>query len=177
MEDPRRLTDKDGHQWAGVILDSDYVQKTTAGGRVGSYRALVMVGNLQGTGGFGVGKSKTVPDAINSAFRDALRQLIHVDLYDNSGLAHDLHGKHNGCHAYIRATPTTREMVGSSFSTSILQRFGVSSASVKVLGRRNPYAQVRAIFDALEGHENIDEYARDRGKRYITLRWAQDNGV
>lgn len=107
----------------------------------------------------------------------ALRNLTHVDLYDNFGLAHDLHGKHNSCHAYIRATPNSRRMVASPLATEVLTRFGISSASVKMKGRRNPYSQVRAIFNALANHQNIDEFAKDKGKRYLTLRWAYEHNV
>jgi small subunit ribosomal protein S5 len=136
-----------------------------------------MIGNLRGAGGFGMGKGKTPNDAINSAFRAALRNILHIDLYDNFGLAHDLHGKHNACHAYIKATSRARAFVGSNFAQEILSRFGISSASVKLVGRRNPYSMVRAIFNALEKHENIDEYARNRGKRYLSIKWAYDNAI
>ncbi len=177
LEDPSQLTDKEGRLWSGVILNTDIVQKTTPGNRVNSNRALVMIGNLRGAGGFGMGKGKTPNDAINSAFRAALRNILHIDLYDNFGLAHDLHGKHNSCHAYIKATSRARIFVGSNFAQEILSRFGISSASVKLVGRRNPYSMVRAIFNALEKHENIDEYARNRGKRYLSIKWAYDNAV
>jgi len=100
--------------------------------------------------------------------------MTHIDLFDNFGLAHDLHGKHNSCHAYIRATPRSRAIVGSPFATAVLTRFGISSASVKLVGRRDPYAMVRALFDAIRQHENVDEFAKDRGKRYLSLRWAYD---
>jgi len=109
--------------------------------------------------------------------RAAQRNLLHVDLYENYGLAHDVHGKHNSCHAYIRATPRSRVMVASTFSSAVLQRFGIGSASIKLVGRRDPYAMVRAIFDALSRHQNIDEYAKARGKRYLTQKWAHDNGL
>ncbi len=175
--DPSSISDADGFSWSGVVLDSDTVQKTMAGGRVISFRCLVMVGNLRGTGGFGVGKAKSYPDAMNAAFRDALRNLTHIDLYENASLAHDLYGKHNSCRVYIKGTPTTRDMVGSKLANSILNRMGIASASTKIVGRRNPYAQVRAIFNALETHENIDEFARARGKRYVTLKWAHDNKI
>jgi small subunit ribosomal protein S5 len=100
-----------------------------------------------------------------------------VDLFENFGLAHDVHGKHNSCQAYIRATPRTREFVGSLFAFEVLSRFGIGSASVKLRGRRDPYAMVNAIFNAVAKHENIDEFAKDRGKRYLSLKWAYDNSV
>lgn len=177
LEDPSQLMDRDGRVWSGCILNTDTVQKTMPGNRVLTHRALVVVGNLRGAAGFGMGKGQTPPDAINAAFRSALRNLTHIDLFDNYGLAHDVHGKHNSCHAYIKATPRSRIMVASPFASAILTRFGISSASVKIVGRRDPYAQVRAVFNAIAKHENIDEFARDRGKRYLDLRWVYDSNV
>lgn len=110
-------------------------------------------------------------------FRDALKNIVHVDLYDNFGLAHDVYGKHNACHAYIRRTPRSRMMVASSFATEVLTRFGISSVSCKLVGRRDPYAMIKAIFNAVAKHQNIDEIAKARGKSYLTLKWTMDNLV
>jgi ribosomal protein S5 len=43
---------------------------------------------------------------------------------------------------------------------------------VKLVGRRNPYAMVRALFNAIGKHENLDEKARKRGKRFSSIEWA-----
>jgi ribosomal protein S5 len=59
----------------------------------------------------------------------------------------------------------------------VLTRFGIASASVKIIGNRNPYSTVMAMFNALRQHENIDEFAKDRGQRYLTLRWAHDQNL
>jgi small subunit ribosomal protein S5 len=177
LEDPSQLRDKEGRFWSGSILNTDTVQKPMPGNRVNSHRALVVVGNMKGACGFGMGKGKTSADAVNAAFRDSLRNLVYIDLYDNFGLAHDVHGKHNSCHAYIKSTPKSRMMVASPFATAVLTRFGISSASCKLVGRRDPYAMVNAMFNALKQHENVDEFAKDRGKRYLSLKWAYDNKI
>jgi ribosomal protein S5 len=109
--------------------------------------------------------------------RAAQRNLIHIDLYDNFGLAHDCFGKYNGCYVYITATPASREIVGSYMAREILHRMGIGSCSVKIIGNRNPYAVVNAITKALSQHKNIDELAKMRGKRYLTLRWAHDHSM
>jgi len=158
--DPDQLQDREGNVWSGVILHEDMVQKTMPGNRVLSHRALVMIGNFRGAGGFGKGKGQTPEDALNAAFRAALRNVIHIDMYDNFGLAHDVHGKHNSCHAYITATSRDRILVGSAYAEEVLNRFGIGSASCKLVGRRDPYAMVNAIFNALSQHENIDEFLR-----------------
>lgn len=55
--------------WSGAILDTDMVQNVMPGGRIMSHRCLVVVGNLKGAAGFGVGKSSTPDKALNLAFR------------------------------------------------------------------------------------------------------------
>ena len=64
-----QLTDSDGRFWSGVVLDTDMTQKTMPGNRVSSSRCLVMIGNLRGAGGFGIGKGPTADKALEDAFR------------------------------------------------------------------------------------------------------------
>lgn len=171
------VRDEYGFVWHGTVLDTDSVQKTMPGKRIASNRALVVIGNMRGTAGFGSGKGKTAALAVEAAFRAALKNLVHIDLYENTGLAHDCFGKHNSCKAYVRATPPSRLPIASPFAEAVLNAFGIGSASVKLVGRRNPYSMVNALFNALSKHENIDEYAKRRGKRYLTLKWLKDQNV
>jgi small subunit ribosomal protein S5 len=172
-----QLRDEHGYVWHGTVLDTDMVQKTMPGKRIASHRALVVVGNMRGTAGFGSGKGKTPALAVEAAFRAALKKLSHIDLYENTGLAHDCFGQHNSCRAYVTATPPSRLAVASPFAEAVLNAFGIGSASVKLVGRRNPYSMVNAMFNALGKHENIDEYAKRRGKRYLTLKWLKEQKV
>ena len=176
-KDRQRLIDEEGRMWEGLIIDTDTVQHTIPRGRYLQHRALVAIGNLEGAAGFGMGKGKEPADALAAAFRDALRNIVHVDLFEGKTFAHDLYGKHNACHAYIRATHESRLMVGGDLAEEILTLFGAKSFSVKIVGRRDPYAQVNAIFNAVTKHENLEEIARARGQRYLTLEWLHKNGL
>lgn len=167
----------DGQLWYATIMDTDMVQKTLPGKRIASHRALIVIGNLRGTAGFGTGKGSTPALAVEAAFRASLKNLTHIDLYENKALAHDCYGKHNSCIAKIVATAPSRMVIASPFADAILTSFGIGSASVKLLGRRNPYSMVHAMFNALGKHENIDEFAKRRGKRYLTLKWLKDQNL
>lgn len=65
------VLDAEGNEWSGVILDTDIVQHTLPRNREQSDRCLVMVGNMRGVGGFGMGKGKTPAEAADKAFRFA----------------------------------------------------------------------------------------------------------
>jgi small subunit ribosomal protein S5 len=177
LENVLELKDKDGRQWYGAILNNDTVQKVMPGDRQMSARCLVVIGNARGTAGFGMGKGKEASDALNAAFRAATRNLVHIDLYDNFGLYHDVYGKHNNCHAIIKAYGKNKEPTTSEFAQTVLDCFGITGCSAKLMGRRDPYAMVNAMFNAVANHCNIDEQAKGRGKRYITLKWAKDRDL
>jgi hypothetical protein len=67
--DPATVMDFDGHSWSGLIINEDTTQKITPGGRIMSHRCLVMIGNLRGVGGYGMGKGETAALALESGFR------------------------------------------------------------------------------------------------------------
>lgn len=66
------VRDYDGHTWSGLVVNNDTTQKTTPQGRVMTHRVLVMIGNLRGAGGYGMGKGDTEGAALNAAFRYAI---------------------------------------------------------------------------------------------------------
>ncbi len=100
-----------------------------------------------------------------------------MDLYENTAFAHDLKGRENNCYVYIRATPKERQMIASPLARAIFNSMGITSCSCKIVGRRQPYAMIRAIFKALNNHKNLDEIAKERGMRYLTLKWMYDHGL
>lgn len=63
------LVDEDGTKWSMIVLNTDTVQKTMPGGRTVSHRALVMLGNMRGAGGFAMGKGKSPDAALTAACR------------------------------------------------------------------------------------------------------------
>lgn len=67
--DKGEFVDKSGSVWSLLVVDTDTVQKTLAGGRFVSHRALVVMGNTKGSAGFGMGKGKDIPQAMSAAVR------------------------------------------------------------------------------------------------------------
>jgi ribosomal protein S5 len=68
-------------------------------------------------------------------------------------------------------------MVASPFVETLLELVGITSASVTLVGKRDPYCRTIAIFNALRKHQNLDEYAKARGKRYLSEKWLREKGV
>jgi hypothetical protein len=69
LEDMVSVTDREGYVWSGLVINTDTTQTTLPSGRFLTHRCLVMVGNLKGAGGFGMGKGQNATDAMQRAFR------------------------------------------------------------------------------------------------------------
>lgn len=157
--------------WAELLVHSDRVQKTVKGGMEVSYRALVVVGNLNGVGGFAMGKANNPADAVIEASRKAKlpRNLVYVQRYKQACLYMDVLGKHNGCKTYVWARQPGYGMRASPLLRSILYNMGITDAGCKVVGNRNRYSMVYALFKGLAKHRGLEETAQTRGKRILTL--------
>jgi small subunit ribosomal protein S5 len=154
-------------EWSQLLVSVDRNIKLWRGGRLESYRALVVGGNMNGCGGYGMGKSTETFEAVNKAARACKRNIFFVDRYQGNGLTHDLVGKQNSCKLVIRANDSG--LYGNELVREILKRFGITNASAKAYGNRSPYNVVHAAFKALMMHESLEDIAMKRGKRLISL--------
>ncbi len=160
-------------RWVKMLVDTDTTQKIIKGGHILSYRALVVVGNIKGCGGWGIGKGASLEEAKTRAYRAAKKNLIHVDLYRNRCISTALYGKHNNCRIYIQAGHPLKHHKEGRMINDILRVFGVESGEARSVGRRNPYSVVRAVFDAMSKHVGVEEVARKRGRRLISVSKAR----
>ena len=157
-------------EWSEMLVTVDRNTKLWRGGRLESYRALVIGGNLNGCAGFGVAKADDPLRAVDMASRHCKRNIFFIDRYQNDGLTGDLVGKQNSCTVQIRATDNG--MRGNPLVREILKRFGVTNAAAKALGRRSPWNVVRATFKAILTHDSIEDIALKRGKRIVSVERA-----
>ncbi|CAN0135760.1 unnamed protein product [Pylaiella littoralis] len=158
-------------RWAEMLIHTDRVTKTVKGGMEIQYRALVTVGNLNGVGGFAIGKADSPDMAVTEASRKAklLPNLVYVERYKQASLCQDLVGKHNGSKVLLWSRPPGSGMRAGKLSREILYNMGITDGACKMIGRRNKYSMIYAMFDALAQHQGIESIARGRGKRILSL--------
>ncbi len=75
------------------LIAVNRVSKTVKGGRIFSFTALTVVGDGNGRVGFGYGKAREVPAAIQKAMEKARRSMKTVAL-NNGTLFHPVKGTH-----------------------------------------------------------------------------------
>jgi len=122
--------------------------KVVKGGRRFSFSALVVVGDRNGTVGFGYGKANEVPPAVEKAVKDAKKNLQQIPIVDGT-LPHPVIGKSRATQVtLLPASPGTGVIAGST-TRSILEYAGVRNVLTKVNGSRSAKNVVKAVMDGL----------------------------
>ncbi len=138
------------------------VTKVTKGGRNFGFSAIVVVGDKNGVVGYGMGKSKEVPDAIQKAIDNAKKNLVRVPII-NGTIPHQELGKFSGARIFLKpASPGTGVIAGGAVR-AVLESAGVRDVLTKSHGSSDPNNVVKATLDALLHMRDAQAVAKQRG--------------
>ncbi len=138
------------------------VTKVTKGGRAFGFSAIVVVGDEQGTLGYGLGKSKDVTTAIQKAVEDAKKNLVKVPVH-NGTIPHEQESRFGGSQVFIRPASHGTGVIAGGAVRAVLESAGVHDVLSKSKGSSNPHNVVKATFKALLSLRSPQEIAELRG--------------
>ena len=145
------------------VVASNRVSKTVKSGRIMKFTALIVVGDGNGTVGFGIGKSGGVTDAIRKGIADAKKNLIKVSLKGTT-IPHEIVGAYGAGRVLMRpAAPGTGVIAGGPVR-AVIEAAGIKDIRTKSLRSNNPCNVVRATFAGLLALKSAEEVAAKRGK-------------
>lgn len=131
-----------------TVVHINRVAKVVKGGKNFSFSAVVVTGDGSGRVGFGTGKAREVPPAIQKASDQAKREMITVPMVGGT-VPHSVWGRHGATRVLLRpASPGTGVIAGGGVR-AVMESAGVQDVLTKVVGSRNPFNVVRATFDAI----------------------------
>jgi small subunit ribosomal protein S5 len=145
------------------IIDITRVAKVIKGGRRFAFRVAVVVGDNKGNVGFGMGKARSVPDAIRKALEVARKEMEPVSMV-GSTIPHEIIGRHGAAKVLLKpASPGTGVIAGGGVR-AVVEAAGYRDILSKSLGSANVLNVILATMDGLRRLKNIQQEASDRGK-------------
>jgi len=145
------------------LIEVNRVAKTVKGGRIMSFTALTVVGDGKGKIGFGRGKAREVPQAIQKALEAARRNMIKVDL-NGTTLQHPVNASHGASRVYMQPASDGTGIIAGGAMRAVLEVAGVQNVLAKCYGSTNPVNVVRATFSGLKNMTSAEQVAAKRGK-------------
>ena len=145
------------------LVQVNRVAKVVKGGRIFGFTALTVVGDGKGKVGFGRGKAREVPVAIQKAMEAARRNMINVELNDGT-IQYPIRASHGASKIYMQPASEGTGVIAGGAMRAILELAGVNNVLAKCYGSTNPVNVVRATFNGLREMASPDEVAAKRGK-------------
>ncbi|MBL4830245.1 MAG: 30S ribosomal protein S5 [Aliivibrio sp.] len=144
------------------LIAVNRVSKTVKGGRIFSFTALTVVGDGNGRVGFGYGKAREVPAAIQKSMEKARRNMFNIALNDGT-LHHAVKGRHTGSKVYMQPASEGTGIIAGGAMRAVLEVVGVRNVLAKAYGSTNPINVVRATILGLSGMKSPEMVAAKRG--------------
>ncbi|MDH5784608.1 MAG: 30S ribosomal protein S5 [Chromatiales bacterium] len=146
------------------LVGVNRVAKTVKGGRIFSFSALTVVGDGEGNVGFGTGKAREVPAAIQKAMEEARRNMRKVHITKTGSLQYAVTARHGAAKVYMQPASEGTGVIAGGAMRAVLEAAGVHNVLAKCIGSSNPINVVRATMNGLTSLSSPEEVAAKRGK-------------
>ncbi len=145
------------------LVQVNRVAKVVKGGRIFGFTALTVVGDGNGRVGFGRGKAREVPVAIQKAMEQARRNMISVQLNGHT-LQYPVKARHGASRVYMQPASEGTGVIAGGAMRAVLELAGVHNVLAKCYGSTNPVHVVRATINGLKVMKAPEDIAAKRGK-------------
>ncbi len=145
------------------LINVNRVAKVVKGGRIFGFSALTVVGDGNGKVGYGTGKAREVPVAIQKAMEAARRNMVDVKLKGDT-LQYHLMGRHGAARVHMQPASEGTGIIAGGAMRAVFEVVGVHNVLAKCIGTNNAINVVQATINGLQGMDHPEHAAAKRGK-------------
>jgi small subunit ribosomal protein S5 len=159
----RRNFEEEREELDERVIDITRVSKVVKGGRTFGFRVTAAVGDNKGQVGIGIGKARTVPDAIGKATQRARKDMRRIPM-EGTTIPHEVIGECGGARVLMRPATQGTGVIAGGGVRAVLSAAGITDVLTKSLGSSTAVNVVQATMDALDKLRRVEDVAQERGK-------------